>query len=55
MTPRALIRLRKRLGSREALADRIGVSAQTVWRWEHGDRIPEPEQRLLRQVESDHV
>ena len=37
--------------TREELAVQIGVSAQTIWRWEKGDsRIPEPERRLLKQV-----
>lgn len=28
----------------------VGVSAQTVWRWEGGGTIPEPARRLLEQV-----
>ncbi|KKL28142.1 hypothetical protein LCGC14_2378160, partial [marine sediment metagenome] len=36
--------------SREELAVKVGVSAQTIWRWEHGGTIPEPERRLLTQV-----
>lgn len=36
--------------SREALADKVGVSSQTVWRWEKGETIPEPAHRLLQQI-----
>ena len=27
--------------SRQELADLIGVTRQTVFRWEHGDRLPD--------------
>lgn len=48
--PTDLKRGLKTFGSREALAAELGVSAQTIWRWMHGQAIPEPEQRLLRRV-----
>ena len=44
---------KKNVLTREELAVRIGVSAQTIWRWEAGGLIPEPERRLLQQVLSD--
>jgi len=40
----------KQLLGREEMAVLVGVSAQTIWRWEAGGRIPEPEQRLIRRV-----
>ena len=40
----------KLFGSREALAHELGVSGQTVWRWERGDQMPLIAQRLLERV-----
>lgn len=42
-------------GSRDALALKLGVSPQTVWRWEHSQPIPEPERRLLRRIIEEAV
>lgn len=51
ITARQIERFRKRQSmSREALADKVGVSSQTVWRWEKGETIPEPSQRVLRHI-----
>ena len=52
VTPTQLKRYRKQAGkTREELAVEIGVSSQTIWRWEHGDvRIPVPEQKLLERI-----
>ena len=40
----------KLFGSREALAHELGVTGQTIWRWERGQTIPLPEQRLMRRL-----
>ena len=40
----------KVFGSREALAHELGVTGQTIWRWERGQTIPLPEQRLMRRL-----
>ena len=53
--PSDLKRGLKTFGSREALATELGVSAQTIWRWMHGQVIPEPELRLLRRVVEEAV
>jgi transcriptional regulator with XRE-family HTH domain len=29
--------------SREALARKLGVTRQTIWRWESGERVPDRE------------
>ncbi len=43
-------RIRKRLGmTRQQLADALGTTFQTVWRWEHGVHpVSRPYQRLLK-------
>ena len=48
--PTDLKRALKVFGSREALAHELGVTSQTVWRWEHGQAITEPHLKLLRLV-----
>ena len=51
VTPKQLKRFRKKNDMpREALAILVGVSSQTIWRWEAGGAIPEPEQKVLKQV-----
>ena len=51
VTPTQLKRFRKKNDMpREALAILVGVSSQTIWRWEAGGAIPEPEQKVLRTV-----
>lgn len=47
--PTELKRGLKTFGSREALAAELGVSASTVWRWEHGQAMPELARRFLKQ------
>ena len=42
MTPNQIKRLRKEMGlNREAMARRIGVTVQTIFRWETGRSSPE--------------
>ena len=39
MTPRQIQRARKSLGMTQVeLGLKMGVTAQTIWRWEHGTR-----------------
>ena len=41
LDPAANMALRKKAGiSRAELAEAVGVSMCTLWRWEQGDRIP---------------
>ena len=40
----------KSFGSREVLAHELGVTAPTVWRWQHGQEIPLPALRLMRRL-----
>jgi DNA-binding transcriptional regulator YiaG len=49
---KALKKAIKLFGSREALAVELGVSAQTIWRWEKDPTkpMPIPEQRLLKRI-----
>jgi DNA-binding transcriptional regulator YiaG len=49
MTGRELKTLRTKLAlTQDALAERLGVRMNTVWRWENGERhIPEMVVRLL--------
>lgn len=55
LTGKELAKLRKAMGlSREALADRLGVSGVTVWRWERGESpIRKPEEIAILEVLSD--
>ena len=54
VTAKELTRYRKKHGvSREYIAVEVGVSAQTVWRWEKGERIPGPAAKLLEQIISN--
>jgi transcriptional regulator with XRE-family HTH domain len=53
MTPKQVAHLVKRLGSREALAARLGVTSQAVWQWEHGGTISGQNQILLRRLAED--
>lgn len=51
MTGAQLKSLRKDLGiSQEKLARRIGVSSNTVWRWEHDQRLISPPIALLLEM-----
>ncbi len=40
----------KHFDSREALAHELGVSGQTIGRWERGQQIPLPALRLMRRL-----
>jgi len=40
----------RHFGSREALAHELGVSGQTIWRWERGQQVPAPAQRLMQRL-----
>ena len=55
MTPDELKRLRARLGlTQEGLANQLGVSRETVARWEIGSRgITEPIVRLLARLAAE--
>ena len=56
MTPNTIKRLRKRFGwTQPDLAGRIGVTAQTVWNWEHGTTLPPTAASLLRRVFDDET
>jgi transcriptional regulator with XRE-family HTH domain len=50
--PRELTRIREALGlTREQLAEALGVTRVTVWRWEAGERaIAEPAARLAERL-----
>ena len=45
--PTELKRGLRQFGGREGLASELGVGSSTVWRWEHGQVMPEPARRLL--------
>lgn len=53
MTDKLVKKLVKKLGSREALADRLGVTGPAVWQWEHGGTISPQNKTLLRRLEED--
>lgn len=43
MTPAEITRAREDLGlTQRALAEHLGVAANTVWRWQAGTAIPAP-------------
>lgn len=50
-----LKRLLKKLGSREALAVRLGVTSQAIWHWEHGGNISEQNRKLLRRIADEEA
>ncbi len=56
MTPSKLKTTRARLGlTQEALAKMLGVSANTVARWEQGvHQIAPPTERLLKMLAAQH-
>ncbi len=55
MTGKEIRALRRRLGwTQVALADAVGVSSNTVARWERGEMgISEPAARLLKRIASE--
>ena len=51
VTDKDITKFRKKSGmSREALADKVGVTSQTLWRWERGAVIPRPAQQALEHI-----